>query len=135
MMQLNVGDELLDALKLGYAAKQPLLLSGPTGIGKSQIAKRAAKDLGIGFIARDLSLMEAPDLAGIPIISGGEMRYAIPQFLPKAGSGQRADRVRGAESQPTTRAHTRAGIANAAGVKRLQAAIGLVADGMHQSVG
>ncbi|MEI6236193.1 MAG: hypothetical protein WCT04_24320 [Planctomycetota bacterium] len=86
-MQLSIGDELVDALKLAYAAKRPVLLSGNTGIGKSQIAERAAKDLGIGFIARDLSLMEAPELAGMPITTGGELSYAIPKFLPKTGSG------------------------------------------------
>lgn len=87
MIQLNVGDEVIVALKHAYAARRPVLLAGPTGIGKSKIVERAAADLGIGFIPRDLSIMEAPDLAGIPIISGTEMHYAVPQFLPKTGSG------------------------------------------------
>ncbi|MEI6236836.1 MAG: ATPase, partial [Planctomycetota bacterium] len=86
-MQLSIGDELVDALKLAYEAKRPVVLMGPTGAGKSQIAERAAKEMDIGFIARDLSLMEAPDLAGMPTIINGELSYAIPKFLPKDGSG------------------------------------------------
>ena len=77
----------MDALKLAYEAKRPVVLMGPTGAGKSQIAERAAKEMNMGFIARDLSLMEAPDLAGMPTIISGELSYAIPKFLPKEGSG------------------------------------------------
>ena len=34
-----------------------------------------------------LSLLEPPDLVGLPIIEEGRTRYALPRFLPRVGQG------------------------------------------------
>jgi MoxR-like ATPase len=41
-----------------------VLLEGPTGIGKSELVRQTADELGIGFAVLDLSLLEPPDLVG-----------------------------------------------------------------------
>jgi hypothetical protein len=64
-----------------------VLLVGPHGIGKSEILEQAAKELEIGYIVRDLSLMEPPDLAGMPQLSGEVTRFLPPAFLPTTGKG------------------------------------------------
>lgn len=87
MSSIAVGPDLSDALELCYRADRPVLLEGPTGVGKSQTLEACAKRMGIGYIVRDLSLMEAPDLAGMPIIKGNKTRYAPPSFLPTSGKG------------------------------------------------
>jgi MoxR-like ATPase len=87
MMRTKVGKPMIDLIKLCYAADRPLLLVGPHGVGKSEGAKAAADELGIGFISRDLSLMEPPDLVGLPKLDGGVTRYYPPAFLPTAGEG------------------------------------------------
>lgn len=87
MITVKVGSELIGAIELACKANRPVLLSGPTGIGKSECLEQAAEFNRMKFIVRDLSLMEAPDLAGLPVIENGQMSYAAPGFLPRSGNG------------------------------------------------
>lgn len=86
-MQLNAGKEVVDVLSLAYASGQPVMLEGPHGVGKSQLVEEAANSLGIGYIVRDLSLMEPPDLIGLPKFENSKTVYAPPSFLPTTGKG------------------------------------------------
>jgi energy-coupling factor transporter ATP-binding protein EcfA2 len=86
-MQLNAGKEVVDVLSLAYASGQPVLLEGPHGVGKSQLVEQAASSLGVDYIVRDLSLMEPPDLIGLPKFENGKTVYAPPAFLPTKGKG------------------------------------------------
>ncbi|MGI9473863.1 MAG: AAA family ATPase [Rubripirellula sp.] len=82
------GRKIVDLIAQCVAANQPMLLRGKHGIGKSELFKAAADTLGIGFISRDLSLMEPSDLIGIPYVDdAGRTRFAPPSFLPSEGSG------------------------------------------------
>jgi hypothetical protein len=72
--------------------KMPVLIQGHTGVGKSEIIQQAADDVGIEYIYRDLSLMEAIDMAGVPFREetrepkGKEISitvWATPGFLPR----------------------------------------------------
>lgn len=82
-----LGPRVLHVLDLSYRARRPVLLEGPTGIGKSEIVRAAAEQLGIGLTVLDLSLLEPPDLVGLPIIENGRTRYALPSILPQDGAG------------------------------------------------
>lgn len=82
-----LGPRVLDVLGLSYRARRPVLLEGPTGIGKSEIVRAASERLGIGLAVLDLSLLEPPDLVGLPIIEQGRTRYALPSILPQDGAG------------------------------------------------
>ncbi len=82
-----LGPRVLDVLALGYRARRPVLLEGPTGIGKSEIVRAVAERLSVGFAVLDLSLLEPPDLVGLPIIEQGRTRYAVPSILPQDGAG------------------------------------------------
>ena len=84
---LKAGQPVIDAVKLSYIADEPILLSGPHGVGKSQLFAQAAADLGVDFISRDLSMMEPPDLTGMPDRVDGQTVYLPPAFLPKTGRG------------------------------------------------
>jgi hypothetical protein len=64
-----------------------VLLEGPTGIGKSEVVRQVADRLGIGTVVLDLSLLEPPDLVGLPVIHEGRTTYALPQVLPSTGAG------------------------------------------------
>lgn len=86
MMTTNAGPQLLEVLELCYTANQPVLLVGGHGVGKSENLRQAAKRLGIGCIVRDLSLMEPPDLVGLPRVDGDRTRYLPPSFLPVEGT-------------------------------------------------
>ena len=74
-------------MKVAYKARRPVLLEGPTGIGKSEILAEVAEELGIDFVVLDLSLLEPPDLVGLPVIQDGRTSYATPSILPQSGSG------------------------------------------------
>ncbi|MDB4992835.1 MAG: ATPase [Myxococcaceae bacterium] len=88
---LPVGPRLERVLALAYRARRPVLLEGPTGIGKSEIVRHVADALGIATIVLDLSLLEPPDLVGLPVITTGaaapRTTYALPEVLPTSGAG------------------------------------------------
>ena len=85
--RVPLGPRVIQVLHLAWRARRAVLLEGPTGIGKSEIVRAAAEQLGIGMAVLDLSLLEPPDLVGLPLIEGGRTRYAVPSILPTEGSG------------------------------------------------
>ena len=86
-MKLKAGPEIHKLLKLAYQANTPAILEGPHGVGKSELALQAARDLGIQCIVFDLSVMEPPDLIGLPFQKNERTVYAPPNILPTAGHG------------------------------------------------
>jgi hypothetical protein len=84
---IPIGPRLQRVLEIAYRARRPVLLEGPTGIGKSDIVRRAADELGVATVVLDLSLLEPPDLVGLPIVQDGRTSYALPQVLPRDGAG------------------------------------------------
>ncbi len=88
MHDVPVGPALTALVSLAYRSGRPVLLHGAHGVGKSECLKGSANVLGIDFIVRDLSLMEPPDLIGIPQVGpDGRTHYFPPSFLPAEGAG------------------------------------------------
>lgn len=85
--EIKAGKPAIELVKLCYAADKSPLLCGHHGVGKSDLLKQAAAELGIQFISRDLSLMEPPDLVGLPKLNGKSTTYLPPDFLPTSGKG------------------------------------------------
>jgi hypothetical protein len=86
-IELPVGPRLEAVLEIAYRARRPVLLEGPTGIGKSEVVQGLARRLGVQFTVLDLSLLEPPDLVGLPQIEAGRTTYATPRLLPRDGEG------------------------------------------------
>ncbi|MDB4943970.1 MAG: MoxR-like ATPase [Labilithrix sp.] len=86
-LPVPVGPRLERVLSVAYRARRAVLLEGPTGVGKSEIVRRVADDLGIQTTILDLSLLEPPDLVGLPVVKDGRTEYALPHVLPEGGSG------------------------------------------------
>lgn len=86
-LSVPVGPRLEKVLTVAFRARRAVLLEGPTGVGKSEIVRRVAQDLGIETIVLDLSLLEPPDLVGLPTVKDGRTEYALPHVLPTGGSG------------------------------------------------
>ena len=84
---LPLGPRAESILEVAYRARRPVLLEGPTGIGKSELVAAVARRLGIEHVVLDLSLLEPPDLVGLPVIEDERTRYALPRFLPRGGAG------------------------------------------------
>lgn len=84
---LPLGPRVEAILEVGYRARRAVLLEGPTGIGKSELVGQVARKLGVAHLVLDLSLLEPPDLVGLPSIENGRTSYALPRFLPRDGAG------------------------------------------------
>ena len=88
MLTLQAGKPVLEGIRLAYGSNLPILLEGRHGAGKSELLAEAARALNIELIVRDLSLMEPPDLIGIPRVGDdGRTHYMPPSFLPADGRG------------------------------------------------
>ncbi len=86
-LAVPIGPRVIEVLDAAYRARRPVLLEGSTGIGKSQIVGEFARGRGLGMVVLDLSLLEPPDLVGLPVIENGRTRYASPAELPSQGCG------------------------------------------------
>lgn len=64
--------------------KQAIFVTGAVGVGKSQVTKQVADELGFGFVDIRLSLLDATDLRGVPDIDKEkrETYWTKPVFLP-----------------------------------------------------
>jgi hypothetical protein len=88
IMTVAAGAPAIRLITLAHRADLPVLLHGRHGVGKSELLRGAANELGIDVVVRDLSLMEPPDLIGLPRVgSDGRTHYAPPAFLPTDGKG------------------------------------------------
>jgi hypothetical protein len=87
MMTVSAGRPAIELASACYNADLPLLLYGRHGVGKSALLEGAASELGIDCVVYDLSLMEPPDLVGLPWRRKGRTVYAPPASLPTAGKG------------------------------------------------
>lgn len=87
MNKVKAGEALIDAIMLAHRADVPVMLHGPHGVGKSEILEQGAARMGIGSLVMDLSLMEPPDLAGMPEICDGRTYFRPPSALPLVGRG------------------------------------------------
>ncbi|MCY3018594.1 MAG: DUF4832 domain-containing protein [Planctomycetota bacterium] len=86
-LKVTVGRKLQELLMLCYFANTPVLLIGPSGIGKTEIVERTAKELGIGCCPFDTTITDPVDLIGLPLINGATVRYVPPEILPTSGNG------------------------------------------------
>lgn len=86
--EVAVGPELLEVVALCYDANVPLLLIGGTGWGKSTVLREFAAARKVWYESRDLSLMEAPDLVGLPRFDAGRTHFMPPAFLPGQGTAE-----------------------------------------------
>ncbi|MHC4420260.1 MAG: AAA family ATPase, partial [Planctomycetota bacterium] len=84
---VKVGDKLIQLIADAYELRIPVLLIGNHGIGKSEVLAQAAAALGISYHVLDLSIMQPPDLVGIPTVEAGVTHFARPAFLPMGGAG------------------------------------------------
>lgn len=79
---------LMEMLKFSVKAGENLLTFGPAGTGKTEMAMQAATECGFKYCYLNLSVLEAPDMMGLPQIVNGTTTYALPDMLPQVGNGK-----------------------------------------------
>lgn len=82
------------AVTLCVQNKQPIFLHGSPGVGKSDVVRQVAKQLGIDLIDLRLSQLDPVDLRGVPSVGPSEAnknvfvtKWNTPVFLPTEGKG------------------------------------------------
>lgn len=80
---------VMEALKVCIAAKQPVFLWGPPGVGKSDVVRQVALMLGYILIDVRAVLLDPVDLRGLPFVVDGKAMWAPPGFLPTAAKGKK----------------------------------------------
>ena len=73
-------------LKTLINARQPVMIWGPPGAGKSKVVAQVAKGYG-EFIDVRLPLLDAVDLRGIPVVKDGRTEWVTPAMFPRKGKG------------------------------------------------
>lgn len=58
------------------------IIFGPSGVGKTEMALQAVKRANYKHVYINLSVLEAPDLVGLPKFGEDVTTYAPPEFLP-----------------------------------------------------
>lgn len=66
------------------AARTPIMLWGPPGVGKSRIVADIAARHGLALVDIRLAQLEPTDLRGIPFRDGRQVVWSIPAMLPDA---------------------------------------------------
>lgn len=85
--------QVLQALEYLIAAKQPVMLHGSPGVGKSDVVRQVAAKLGVEMIDLRLSQLDPVDLRGVPSVEKGKggasgvTNWNVPSFLPTGGKG------------------------------------------------
>lgn len=81
--------------KLTIRSGGNVLVIGPSGGGKTFIAKQAAEEENCRLIYVNLSVLERTDFQGFPVISEDKalVSYATPDFLPFADTSTRDERI------------------------------------------
>lgn len=70
-------------------AKQPVMIHGSPGVGKSDVVRQAAIKRGVDLIDLRLSQLDPVDLRGVPSVDKKTKTTAwnVPEFLPTSGHG------------------------------------------------
>lgn len=72
------------ALSFNIRSGGNLVILGLAGTGKTDMAQQACDAEGFEYTYLNLSVLEAPDLIGLPIITEArQVEYASPRFLPR----------------------------------------------------
>lgn len=81
--------EYLQMLRFTIRNQRNLLIIGSAGSGKTEAAKEIASEVGYEVVYLNLSVLEAPDLIGLPMLSKeGRVNYALPSFFPLESSNK-----------------------------------------------
>lgn len=81
--------QVITALKTMYAMKRPTFLWGAPGIGKSDVVRAVAEQLGIQIVDKRLAQCDPTELKGYPVpdLKKGVMRFLHDTGLPTDGKG------------------------------------------------
>lgn len=74
-------------VEVAFKGGLPVMIWGAPGIGKSQIVKETATELGMKMLDLRLNYFEESDLLGIPIRTGKGMEFVKYAQLPSGGKG------------------------------------------------
>lgn len=78
---------VLRSLQVLLAARRAPFIWGPPGVGKSSVVRQLADLSQLALKDIRVLLHDPVDFKGLPHLSDGQTKWAIPDFLPREGSG------------------------------------------------
>lgn len=81
VLEVDQGD-LMDLLRYTIRTGKNIMTFGPAGIGKTEMAMQASENEEFKFVYLNLSVLEAPDMVGLPMEKDGRTVYAPPDTIP-----------------------------------------------------
>src|SRR6266516_2877504 len=96
---MSAQNPAVEALGVAVAARVPVLLWGAPGTGKTSAIRAMAGAMGLPCETVIASIREPSDFAGLPIVVGGEVRFAPPawaRLMAAAGAAGADDEARSA---------------------------------------
>lgn len=89
--------ELIPALKHMITEQEPVMIWGPPGAGKSDLARQISKDLELELRDVRLGQMDVVDIRGFPVpdLEKQVMRWLTADFLPPMKIGNKPNKTRG----------------------------------------
>jgi len=81
--------QILSSLRCLVDARQPVMIHGSPGVGKSDVVRQLAKERGLELIDIRLSQLDPVDLRGVPSVDVKRKitSWNTPNFLPTSGEG------------------------------------------------
>ena len=76
---------MVKAIATAVRAKQPVLLRGVSGSGKTDIYSQVADQLDHDLIVDRLALMDPVDLRGLPSVTDRSTSWMVPDYFPREG--------------------------------------------------
>lgn len=77
--------KIKESLKKCIKAKQPTFLWGAPGVGKSDVVRQVADEMGYKLTDIRAVLLDPVDLRGLPMVEDGSAKWCPPAFLPTKG--------------------------------------------------
>ena len=93
LLQAGDGNVAAEALGVAVAARVPVLLWGAPGTGKTSAIRAMAEAMGLPCETVIASIREPSDFAGLPIVVGGEVRFAPPAWARRLAERSEERRV------------------------------------------
>ena len=98
---MKFAQAVVEAIKASKAGLSVLLLGSP-GKGKTSVAKRLAKQLGLRYVEVRPAEFESVDFRGIPTVEEGRTRWNVPEFWPSEACVLNVDEITQAPMELTS---------------------------------
>lgn len=86
MFAINIPEAKQLIIDVAYKHRNPVCIWGKPGVGKSDMCRQVAEDIGAHLVDIRLSQYDSVDLRGVPTVDGRTTVWNMPETLPFKGN-------------------------------------------------